>query len=82
MLNEKKVSKTGGITIPAFMRRDMGIQSGEKIKIETDSNGDILIKRMIGSCVICASNENLSKIDDKFICKGCIDMIKNIKEGE
>ena len=76
MLNEKKVSKSGSITIPSHIRREYGIESGEKVKIDTNNDGDLILKRVVGSCVLCGSNENLIKVDDKYICKNCIDKIK------
>lgn len=79
MLNEKKISKTGSITIPAHMRRDIGLEAGEKIKVETCENG-IFLKRIVGSCVICGSNENLRKIDNKFICKSCREKIVSLEK--
>lgn len=33
MLNEKKISKCGSITIPAHLRRKLGITAGEKKNI-------------------------------------------------
>ena len=75
MLNEKKISKSGSITIPSHIRREFGIEHGEKVKIDINSNGDIIFKRVVGSCIMCGGNENLVKVDDKYICKSCIDKI-------
>ena len=75
MLNEKKVSKSGSITIPSHIRREFGIEHGEKVKIDTNKDGDLILKRVVGSCILCSSNENLTKVDDKYICKSCIDKI-------
>lgn len=79
MINEKKITKSGSITIPAYMRRNLGLEKGEKVKIEPNNNGDLILRRIIGSCVICGSNANLIKIDDKFICKACREKISSIK---
>lgn len=75
MLNEKKISKSGSITIPSHIRREYGIESGEKVKIDTNKDGDLILKRVIGSCVLCGENENLIKVNDKYICKACIEKI-------
>ena len=80
MLNEKKISKSGSITIPSHIRREYGIESGEKLKIETNNDGDLILKRVVGSCILCSSNENLIKVDDKYICKSCIDKINGVKD--
>ena len=82
MLNEKKVSKSGSITIPSYIRREFGIESGEKVKIETNTDGDLILKRIVGSCVLCGENENLIKVNDKYICKTCIEKINKQSETE
>lgn len=75
MLNEKKISKSGSITIPSHIRREFGIEHGEKVKIDTNKDGDLILKRIVGSCIMCGENEKLIKVNDKYICKSCIDKI-------
>lgn len=82
MLNEKKISKSGSVTIPSHIRRQFGIVSDEKVKIEMVNNGQILLTRIVGSCIICGSNDKLQKIDDKYICKSCIEKVNNIGTKE
>ena len=82
MLNEKKVSKSGSITIPSHIRREFGIENGEKVKIDTNNDGDLILKRVVGSCVLCGSNENLIKVNDKYICKVCIEKINEQSRTE
>lgn len=77
MLNEKKISKSGSITIPSHIRRELGIENGEKVKIDVEDSGKITLTRIIGSCIICGGNENLVNVDDKHICKNCIDKIND-----
>lgn len=76
MLNEKKISSSGSITIPSAVRRELGIQKGEKVKIETVNNGQILLTRIVGSCVMCEKNEHLIPYRGKYICKECLGAIK------
>ncbi|MGP1567494.1 MAG: AbrB/MazE/SpoVT family DNA-binding domain-containing protein [Peptoanaerobacter stomatis] len=78
MINEKKISKAGGVTIPSGIRRELGIENGERVKIDVNNAGDIILKRITGSCILCGGNENLIKVDNKYICKGCISKINDI----
>ena len=71
MMNEKKISKTGSITIPGHLRRELGLIAGEKIKIEPDRDGNFVIQRIAGSCLFCQGTEDLFKVKGKFICAGC-----------
>lgn len=76
---EKKIGRSGGITIPAHLRRDLGIQGGERVRIDVEGNGDIVIKRLMGSCVICGEDYNLRSLGKRFICEKCISEIKKIE---
>lgn len=85
MLNEKKISKSGSITIPSHLRREMGLVAGERVKIEQEGNGNFFIQRIEGSCIFCGANEALKKVKGKFICKDCVNAIleeATKKEGE
>ena len=83
MINEKKISKTGSITIPSHLRRELGLIAGEKVKIEKDEAGNFFIQRIEGSCIFCGTNEDLIKVKGKFVCAGCAEeIIKGIEKGE
>lgn len=72
---EKKISKSGGITIPSALRRDLGITGKEKVLISVEDNGDIKLKRIAGSCIFCESHEELMTYEKRFICKTCAEKI-------
>lgn len=76
---ERKISKNGGITIPSNLRMQLGIQGKEKINIETRDNGDIVIKRIQGTCIFCSSTENVQAYKSKFVCKLCKESLVNEK---
>lgn len=76
MVHNKKISKSGGVTIPSSLRRDLGIQGGEKIKIDTTTDGRIVIERIIGSCLICKGDESLKNFEGRFICEKCLEKLK------
>jgi transcriptional pleiotropic regulator of transition state genes len=76
MVHNKKIGKSGGFTIPSSLRRDLGIQGGEKVKIETTADGKIVIERIIGLCLFCKSDENLKRFEGRFICEKCLEKIK------
>ena len=80
MLNTKRITKTGSITVPAHLRRELGIESGEKFEIERE-NGNLSLKRISGRCIVCKSSENLIKIQDVFVCEGCATIINESKRA-
>lgn len=71
MLNEKKISKSGGITIPSHIRREIGIVAGEKVEVKTDEEGNLVLERIDGSCIVCQTHDNLMKVDGIFVCRSC-----------
>ena len=80
MLNQKKISRAGSVTIPAHMRRELGLAAGEVRDVSYTNKGDIILKRSRGSCLFCRSDRELVMHDGRFVCKACIDRMK--KEAE
>lgn len=76
MLNEKKISKSGGITIPAHLRRELGIVAGEKVELKVDENGNLGVERIEGSCLLCRTHDSLLKIDGIYICIKCAEKVQ------
>ena len=61
MINEKRISKSGSITIPSHMRRDVGMTAGDRYEIVDQGDGSFLLTRTLGSCFFCKSKELFSK---------------------
>lgn len=68
---ERKINAKGGLTIPTNLRRDLGINGKEKVNLEVQGNGDIVIKRIAGTCVFCGNYENITAYKGRFVCKEC-----------
>lgn len=80
MINNKKINKSGGVTIPASMRRDYGIEAGDKVSLDVNfKNGDIILHRNEGSCMFCGK-EDVILYKGRYICRDCIADMK--KEAE
>jgi transcriptional pleiotropic regulator of transition state genes len=71
MDHNKKINKSGSITIPASLRRSLGIETGERMNIEVQNDGRLILKRIAGQCIFCKSDENLKVYQGKFICSNC-----------
>ncbi|WP_432718389.1 AbrB/MazE/SpoVT family DNA-binding domain-containing protein [Pectinatus frisingensis] len=80
MNNNKKINKSGGITIPSSLRRDFGIEAGDKVAVDVNpKNGDIILHRNEGSCMFCGSEEVIL-YKGRYLCRSCIAEMK--KEAE
>lgn len=81
MLNVKKISKSGSVTIPAHIRRDLGIDAADQFEIVAKGDGNLLLERTMGSCFICKAKTGLMKVDSVLICKDCGKRILEKMEG-
>lgn len=82
MINEKRISKSGSITIPSHMRRDVGMAAGDRYEIVDQGDGNFLLTRTLGSCFFCKSKEELMKVDAVLICRDCAKKIVEKVEGK
>ena len=73
----KKLNKAGSLTLPAAMRRELGIGHGERFKIISKNEGSIELKRIQGQCVFCDSDINLFSYMGRFICEQCLKKMNN-----
>ncbi|BFH11380.1 AbrB/MazE/SpoVT family DNA-binding domain-containing protein [Paenibacillus melissococcoides] len=78
----KKLSKSGSVTLPAVIRREYGLSGGEKFNIIVDSeDGTILLQRTQGSCLFCRSDKELVVYSGRFVCSQCIQNLEaNVTE--
>lgn len=74
-MNTKRVSKSGGISIPVGLRRELTIRPGDALDVETDAQGNVILKRHLPRCVFCGSTENVSIFMGKGICRNCAGQI-------
>lgn len=48
MEHNKKINRSGAVSLPAALRREYGIEAGEKVNINVNAEGVIEIKRIEG----------------------------------
>ena len=82
MLNRKKISKTGSISIPKLIRGEQGITKETILEVNVMENGDILLKKITPSCFICGSIKRTVRLGEKTICPECIKKAVEILEEE
>ncbi|MED4377954.1 AbrB/MazE/SpoVT family DNA-binding domain-containing protein [Schinkia azotoformans] len=75
----KKMSKGGSITIPAALRRELGIGPGEKFSIGVNENGSLTLARTQGSCIFCKAEDNLVTYHGRFVCRSCTEKLHSEK---
>ena len=75
-MNTKRVNKSGGISIPVGLRRELAIQPGDALDVETDAQGNVILKRHLPRCVFCGSTEEVTLWMGKGICRTCAGQIR------
>lgn len=68
----KKISKSGAITLPKVLRRDLGIDENERFSIVPKDNGEIILKRVNGECIFCKQDEDTIIHQGRYVCRKCI----------
>lgn len=74
-MNTKRVNRSGGISIPVGLRRELAIRPGDALDVETDAQGNVILKRHLPRCVFCGSTEEVTLWMGKGICRTCAEQI-------
>ncbi|MBC8630279.1 AbrB/MazE/SpoVT family DNA-binding domain-containing protein [[Eubacterium] tenue] len=73
----RNIDSLGRVVIPKEFRKILKIKEHDPVEI-TCENRTIKIKKHNNSCALCDSKENLKNIKNAFICKKCLNEIKEI----
>lgn len=71
----RKIDDLGRVIIPAEMREKLNIHSENEVDISMQGNNIIINKHEFG-CVFCGAVDNLVRLNDKAVCRECIDKLK------
>ena len=75
-MNTKRVNRSGGISIPVGLRRELAIRPGDALDVETDAQGNVILKRHLPRCVFCGYTEEVTLWMGKGICWTCAGQIR------
>ena len=74
-MNTKRVTKSGGISIPVGLRRELNLQPGDALDVEVDGIGRVILAPHLPRCVFCDSTERVVTYNGKGICQACVSVI-------
>ena len=69
----KKMTSHGSINIPVAMRRELGIEPKDPMVVEQDGGG-IRIKPYTLRCIFCGTEDGITKLHGRGICRACAAM--------
>lgn len=70
-IKHKVISKGGGLTIPADIRRLYSFQGGDAVDISV-VDGRLVISPHTPRCVFCQGQENVGKHMGRYVCRSCV----------
>lgn len=75
-----RVDKTGRISIPHKVRREMAINTGTELEISI-SGESVILEKVENRCVFCRSKDNLKVVLNGYcVCDDCRDILACIVE--
>lgn len=80
MSDYKKISKSGSLSVPIAIRRELSILPGDPLELETMQDGSIVLRAYTPRCTFCATTESVQVYMGKGVCRSCVDSI-NRKGG-
>lgn len=77
----KKMTRAGGISVPAALRRDYGMEAGDKFNVSVNDEGSIVMKRTEGNCIFCGSSDNVKMYQGRYLCRKCTLELLKLREA-
>lgn len=63
----RRIGKGGGVTLPASLRRELGIQGGEKLEVICQNDGSILMRRIEATCLFTEVERDLIAYRGRYV---------------
>lgn len=67
----KKITSHGSVSIPAVMRRELGLEPKDPVEVSVNGDGDIVLKQYAPRCMYCKGQEDVHKVMGRNVCTGC-----------
>lgn len=74
-MNTKRITKSGGVSIPVGLRRDLSLQPGDALDVEVDGEGRVILIPHLPRCVFCGTTDSVVTYNGKGICQACANVI-------
>ena len=75
----RKIDELGRVVIPMEIRSTFDINPKDSLEIFTEGDR-IILKKYRPSCVFCGNADNVVYLEDKRICRSCIEKISKLAQ--
>ncbi len=73
----REIDSVGRVVIPMQLRKELGmVEKGSKVEMFSDGK-QIVLKKAVEDCIFCKAETDLIEFESKFICKACLEKIRN-----
>lgn len=77
-VKHKVISKGGGLTIPAEVRREYNFLGGQAVDIAVE-DGRLVVSPHTPRCLFCQGAEMVGKYMGRHVCRACVsNMVKDV----
>ena len=66
----RSIDELGRIVLPSKIRSQIGLSFEDEVDISI-SGTDIILKKVIPSCIFCNSEDDIIHIRNHYVCKKC-----------
>jgi transcriptional pleiotropic regulator of transition state genes len=74
--NKSKIDNLGRVVIPKSIRNALNVEHNDEISMHVE-NQSLIITKNNNSCSICPEEKIEMQIKDKYLCKSCVQAIKD-----
>ena len=75
--NKSKIDNLGRVVIPKSIRSALNVEHNDEISMHVE-NQSLIITKNNNSCSICPAEKIEMQIKDKYLCKSCVQAIKDL----
>ena len=78
----KRITSSGGMSIPVGIRRAMGIQCRDAMELEVTEKNELIMRPHQIRCIFCGDLDGMSVWKGKGICRPCLaEIVKGAKSN-
>ena len=74
--NKSKIDNLGRVVIPKSIRKALNVEHNDEIAMHVE-NQALIITKNNNVCTICGKEKIVVQIKDKYLCKSCVEAIKD-----
>ncbi len=78
----RPIDNLGRVVIPSEIRKNLGLETGDKLEIIVEKDATLKLKKFHVSCAFCGSENTRFQFHEKLLCEDCYLRIKRDKGVE